>query len=322
MDDDELAAWYHAADVFVLPSVARREAFGLVQIEAHAAGTPVVSTTLPTGVPFVNLDGVTGLTVPPGDAEALAHALQKLVADDELRARLGSRGARAGAPEFTIERMVDQTLGVYEEAVALHARAGDGTMTRGWFVALSLLLDAVLVNVAFVLAFLVRFGGVLPAFNFQAYLALAPLLTVFYLGGRTSSASTTPSAPRRSGTSPAPSSRPCSWARCSRSPPRSSATSRRSRVPPSPSRCRSPRCFLIGWRLLVMRLFPITWPEQRVLIVGTSALARDLAEALEARRRWGYRVVGLVAAGAEEAARLRRRGTRLRAWARSTTSRR
>ena len=59
MDDADLHAYYRAADVFCLPSVANSEAFGLVQIEAHAAGTPVVSTNLPTSVPYANLDGVT-----------------------------------------------------------------------------------------------------------------------------------------------------------------------------------------------------------------------------------------------------------------------
>src|SRR5450759_3987437 len=48
--DEELVAWYHAADVFCLPSVERSEAFGAVQVEAHACGTPVVSTDLPTAV--------------------------------------------------------------------------------------------------------------------------------------------------------------------------------------------------------------------------------------------------------------------------------
>jgi glycosyltransferase involved in cell wall biosynthesis len=120
VDDDELVAWYHAADVFVLPSVARSEAFGLVQIEAHASGTPVVSTTLTTGVPFVNADGVSGLTVPPGDAPALARALQKLVTDDELRERLGRQARQRALKEFTIERMIDQTIDVYEEAMAMH----------------------------------------------------------------------------------------------------------------------------------------------------------------------------------------------------------
>ena len=120
--DDELAAWYHAADVFCLPSVARSEAFGLVQIEAHAAGTPVVSTDLPTGVPYANLDGVTGLIVPPSDAGALAGALRRLLDDDELRARLGAQARARALREFTIPRMVDQTLQVYAEAVDVHAR--------------------------------------------------------------------------------------------------------------------------------------------------------------------------------------------------------
>ncbi len=119
-EDAELAAWYHAADVFALPSVARSEAFGLVQIEAHAAGTPVVSTDLTTGVPYANLDGVTGLTVPVGDAAALGAALRRLLADDELRERLGRQARERALTEFTIPRMVEQTLEVYDEAIARH----------------------------------------------------------------------------------------------------------------------------------------------------------------------------------------------------------
>lgn len=115
-DDDDLAAWYHAADVFCLPSVARSEAFGLVQLEAHAAGTPVISTRLTTGVPFVNADGVTGLTVEPGDVTALARALHTLVTDDALRARLGAQAAERAARDFTIDRMVSDTVAVYDEA--------------------------------------------------------------------------------------------------------------------------------------------------------------------------------------------------------------
>lgn len=120
--DDELSAWYHAADVFCLPSVARSEAFGLVQIEAHAAGTPVVSTDLPTGVPYANPDGVTGFTVPPGDSPALAAALSRLLGDAELRARLGGQAQARALREFTVPRMVASTLAVYAEAIERHAR--------------------------------------------------------------------------------------------------------------------------------------------------------------------------------------------------------
>ncbi|MCX6363391.1 MAG: glycosyltransferase, partial [Actinobacteria bacterium] len=119
--DDELSAWYHAADVFCLPSVARSEAFGLVQIEAHAAGTPVVSTDLHTGVPYANPDGVTGLIVPPGDALALAAALNRLLGDDELRARLGGQAQARALRELTVPRMVARSLDVYAEAAARHA---------------------------------------------------------------------------------------------------------------------------------------------------------------------------------------------------------
>lgn len=117
LDDEELTAYLLAAAVFCLPSVARSEAFGIVQLEAHICGTPVVSTNLPTGVPWVNADGETGLVVPPGDAEALGAALNRLLADDELRARLGARARERVLERFTVQRMVDSTLTVYDEAL-------------------------------------------------------------------------------------------------------------------------------------------------------------------------------------------------------------
>jgi rhamnosyl/mannosyltransferase len=125
--DAELAAWYHAADVFVLPSVARSEAFGLVQIEAQAAGTPVVSTRLTTGVPYANLDGETGLTVAVGDQRELAAAIRRLLEDDELRVRLGQQAKRRATTQFTIPRMAAGYVEAYAEAIERHVTRPGGT---------------------------------------------------------------------------------------------------------------------------------------------------------------------------------------------------
>jgi glycosyltransferase involved in cell wall biosynthesis len=104
----ELVAYYHACDVFVLPSVEPAEGFGLVQLEAMACGKPVISTDLPTGVRFVNQDGVTGLRVPPRDDRKLAEALQRLLADPGLRESLGENARKRVAAEFNQELMVER----------------------------------------------------------------------------------------------------------------------------------------------------------------------------------------------------------------------
>jgi rhamnosyl/mannosyltransferase len=113
--DEDLASYYHACDVFCLPSVARSEAFGIVQLEAMACGAPVVSSRLTTGVVYVNLDGVTGLTVPPADPPALADALNRLLRDESLRKKLGEQGRQRVRREFTHDINARRVLEVYDQ---------------------------------------------------------------------------------------------------------------------------------------------------------------------------------------------------------------
>jgi len=118
VDNPSLPAHYAAADVCVLPSSHATEAFGLVLIEAMAAGRPVVSTELGTGTSFVNQDGVTGLVVPPRDPEALAAALNRLIAEPGTRARFGLAGRERARTLFSSEAMIRALLPVYERALA------------------------------------------------------------------------------------------------------------------------------------------------------------------------------------------------------------
>ncbi|HET9467232.1 MAG TPA: glycosyltransferase [Vicinamibacterales bacterium] len=115
--DEELAALYRACDVFVLPSVTRQEAFGVVQLEAMAAGKPVVSTDVGTGVGWVNRDGETGFVVPPRDAVALRDALSRLLGDAALRTNMGDAAMRRVRSAFTVERMIDDTLALYRDVM-------------------------------------------------------------------------------------------------------------------------------------------------------------------------------------------------------------
>lgn len=119
---EELVALFHACDLFVLPSITPAEAFGYVQLEAMLCGKPVVSTRVKSGVPWVNRDGETGLTVAPGDAAALRAAIAALASDASLRSRLGEAGRRRVLAEFTMQRMADRTVALYEEVAARGVR--------------------------------------------------------------------------------------------------------------------------------------------------------------------------------------------------------
>jgi rhamnosyl/mannosyltransferase len=129
VSDSDLRALYRTADVFVLPSVARTEAFGVVQVEAMAAGVPVVSTNLPTGVPWVNQDGVTGFVVTPGDADALADGIRRVLGDAALRARLGTNAAARADALFDKRTMIESFTRVVETVVG-GARAGRHPIER------------------------------------------------------------------------------------------------------------------------------------------------------------------------------------------------
>lgn len=115
--DAELTAHLHACDVLVLPSSHAAEGFGIVQIEAQACGKPTVCTDVGTGTAFANLDGVTGLVVPPRDAGALARAITRLLDDEPLRRRLGEAGRRRVEAEFSQPRLRERLLTAYSEAL-------------------------------------------------------------------------------------------------------------------------------------------------------------------------------------------------------------
>src|SRR4030088_3131783 len=85
----DVPALMHAMDVFAMPSI--WEGFGLVLLEAMAAGRPIVASRV-APIPEVVLDGQTGLLVPAGDSLALAEALARLASDPALAARLGEAG--------------------------------------------------------------------------------------------------------------------------------------------------------------------------------------------------------------------------------------
>jgi rhamnosyl/mannosyltransferase len=123
VSDRDLIAHYHACDVFALPSITNQEMFGLVQLEAMACRKPVISTNLPTGVPWVNQHGQTGYTVSPGNSEELAQSIQLLLSNRGLREDMGEAGRVRVEQHFTSAKMAEAMLQVYRETLSASCRA-------------------------------------------------------------------------------------------------------------------------------------------------------------------------------------------------------
>jgi len=111
--EDQLPVYYHACDIFCLPSVATTEAFGIVQTEAMLCGKPIVNTNLGTGVNEVAHQGVCALTVPPGDDGALSQALNALIESPEYAKSLGEAGRKRALEQYNVEQMAADTLALY-----------------------------------------------------------------------------------------------------------------------------------------------------------------------------------------------------------------
>jgi colanic acid/amylovoran biosynthesis glycosyltransferase len=107
---DELGKLYARAAVVVCPS--HREGFGVACLEAMAHGRPVVASAV-GGLLDLVVDGETGIHVPPGDVAALRAALERLLADTELRQRMGEAGRRRAAERFSWDAVTRETLELY-----------------------------------------------------------------------------------------------------------------------------------------------------------------------------------------------------------------
>ncbi|MCL3998711.1 glycosyltransferase family 4 protein [Streptomyces lavenduligriseus] len=123
ISDAELVDLIRSAEVACVPSL--YEGFSLPAAEAMATGTPLVATTGGAIPEVAGRDGETCLAVPPGDADALAAALNRLLGDPGLRARLGAAGRDRVLAKFTWARAAEGTVAHYREVIARAARTGN-----------------------------------------------------------------------------------------------------------------------------------------------------------------------------------------------------
>ena len=116
VSDENLPRLYAACDVFVLPSVSRLEAFGIVALEAMSSGKPVVVADIP-GVREVIEDGKEGLLADPMNPQDLAGKIRQLLADPDTRKKMGDLGRQKVVASFSVERVTDQIEELYRSIV-------------------------------------------------------------------------------------------------------------------------------------------------------------------------------------------------------------
>jgi glycosyltransferase involved in cell wall biosynthesis len=114
---EDVRPYFSAATIFVLPSLTRAEAFGIVQLEAMAAGIPVINTDIDSGVPEICVDGLTGITVPPRNVAALSEAMRLLLDRKDIRDKYGRAARTKVNAEYTCDLMAERIFSVYSDVL-------------------------------------------------------------------------------------------------------------------------------------------------------------------------------------------------------------
>ncbi|WP_420266970.1 glycosyltransferase [Candidatus Magnetominusculus dajiuhuensis] len=118
INNTDMGSYYEACDIFCLPSTERSEAFGIALVEAMSFGKPLVTTNIPTGVSWVNQDGLTGLVVNPGNAGQLAEAIQTISTDERLYHFFSGNCRKRYQSFFSQDKMIDTIVSLYVELLA------------------------------------------------------------------------------------------------------------------------------------------------------------------------------------------------------------
>ncbi len=126
----KLVELMRTADVFVLPSVTNAETFGIAQLEAMAAGRPIINTSLDTAVPRVARHGIEAITVPPGDHARLADAIETLLHDPERRRCMGHAARLRATTQYSSDAFRRRIETVYRHAVTTRASSGSTLPSR------------------------------------------------------------------------------------------------------------------------------------------------------------------------------------------------
>lgn len=120
ISEEDKVALHTLSKAFVFPSHLRSEAFGISLVEAQMFGKPIVSADIGTGSSYVNINGETGLTVPPADGSQFSEAMQKLENDVSLCQKLGSSARQHFDKEFTAKRYADSYITLYHKLISSH----------------------------------------------------------------------------------------------------------------------------------------------------------------------------------------------------------
>ena len=114
--DAELPDYYRLADVFVLPSIDRAEAFGIVLLEAGASGISLIASNL-SGVRTIINDGENGFLAEPGDAKDLAEKIRKIIFDENLRKRMGGKARQFAEEKYNWKKIVEKLIEEYKTII-------------------------------------------------------------------------------------------------------------------------------------------------------------------------------------------------------------